>query len=234
MRRPARTGAALVLLALALVFVGLGVWQVQRRAWKHALIATVEARVHAAPVAPPAPGRLTPPDAKDLAYLRIVARGRYRPGPDILVRAVSDLGAGYWVMTLFDTGAGFTVLVNRGFVAQDDKDRARWRPDGAVVLTGLLRPSEPGGGFLRTNDPANGRWYSRDVAAIARAASLGPVAPYFVDADSLPGGDGPVGGLTVIRFSDNHAIYALTWFIMALMSAFGAWRLSRHVRPRAD
>lgn len=227
MRRPARTAAALVLLALALVFVALGVWQVQRRAWKHALIATVEGRVHAAPVAPPAPGGLASPEVTDLAYLRIVARGRYRPSPDILVRAVSDLGAGYWVMTPFDSDAGFAFLVNRGFVAQDDKDRARWRPGGAVVLTGLLRPSEPGGGFLRDNDPAAGRWFSRDVAAIARAARLGVVAPYFIDADRLPGGDGPVGGLTVIRFSDNHAVYALTWFIMALMSAFGAWQLFR-------
>ena len=232
MRRPARTAAALVLLALALVFVALGVWQVQRRAWKHALIATVEGRVHAAPVAPPAPGRLLSPDVTDLAYLRIVARGRYRPGPDILVRAVSDLGAGYWVMTPFDSDAGFAILINRGFVAQDDKGRARWRPGGAVVLTGLLRPSEPGGGFLRDNDPAAGRWFSRDVAAIARAARLGGVAPYFIDADRLPGGDGPVGGLTVIRFSDNHAVYALTWFIMALMSAWAAWRLLR--RRRAD
>jgi len=226
-RRPARTGAVLVLLALVLVFVALGVWQVQRRAWKHALIATVEGRVHAAPVAPPAPGRLTSPEMTDLAYFRIVARGRYRPSPDILVRAVSDLGAGYWVMTPFDTEAGFTILVNRGFVAQDDKARARWRPDGAVVLTGLLRPSEPGGGFLRDNDPVAGRWYSRDVAAIARAVKLGPVVPYFVDADRLPGGDGPVGGLTVIRFSDNHTVYALTWFAMALMSAWGAWHLLR-------
>ncbi len=227
MRRPARTGAALVLLALALVFVGLGVWQVQRRAWKHALIATVEGRVHAVPVAPPAPDKLAPAAVADLAYLRISAPGRYRSGPDTLVRAVSDLGAGYWVMTPFDTATGYTILVNRGFVAQDDKDRARWRPDGAVMLIGLLRSSEPGGGFLRANDPAAGRWYSRDVIAIARAAKLGPVAPYFVDADRLPGGDGPVGGLTVIRFSDNHTVYALTWFIMALMSAFGAWRLFR-------
>jgi surfeit locus 1 family protein len=232
MRRPARTGAALVLLALVLVFVGLGVWQVQRRAWKHALIATVEGRVHAAPVAPPAPGRLTSLDVTDLAYLRIVARGRYRPGADILVRAVSDLGAGYWVMTPFDTDAGFTILVNRGFVAQDDKGRAHWRPDGAVVLTGLLRPTEPGGGFLRANDPVTGRWYSRDVVAIARVAKLGPVAPYFIDADRLSGKDGPVGGLTVIRFSDNHAVYALTWFIMALMSAATAGHLFR--RRRAD
>lgn len=230
MRRPARTGAALVLLALVLVFVALGLWQVQRRTWKHALIATVEGRVHAAPVAPPAPGALSSRSVEDVAYLRVIAKGRYRSAPDILVRAVSDLGAGYWVMTPFDTDRGFTILVNRGFVAQDAKPRSGWRPSGSVVLTGLLRPSEPGGGFLRDNDPAAGRWYSRDVPEIARAVKLGPVAPYFVDADRLPGGDGPVGGLTVIRFSDNHAVYALTWFAMALMSAWGAWHLLRRRR----
>lgn len=230
MRRPARTGAALVLLALVLVFVALGGWQVQRRTWKHALIATVEGRVHAAPVAPPAPGALSSRSVEDVAYLRVIAKGRYRSAPDILVRAVSDLGAGYWVITPFDTDRGFTILVNRGFVAQDAKPRAGWRPAGSVTLTGLLRLSEPGGGFLRANDPAAGRWYSRDVAAIARAGQLGPVAPYFVDADRLPGGDGPVGGLTVIRFSDNHAVYALTWFAMALMSAWGAWHLLRRRR----
>ena len=64
-------------------------------------------------------------------------------------------------------------------------------------VVGLLRLSEPGGGFLRRNDPANERWYSRDVEAIARARALpaGDVAPFFVDAFSVAGpsvaGDAP-------------------------------------------
>ncbi len=37
------------------LFVGLGIWQIERLQWKLALIARVDARVHAAPV--PAPGR---------------------------------------------------------------------------------------------------------------------------------------------------------------------------------
>ena len=51
---------------------------------------------------------------------------------------------------------GFTILVNRGFVPQDRRDPAT-RPDGQipgeVAVTGLLRLTEPGGGFLRANDP---------------------------------------------------------------------------------
>ena len=40
-------------------------------------------------------------------------------------------------------------------------------------MTGLLRMSEPGGAFLRSNDPAADRWFSRDVAAIAASRGLG-------------------------------------------------------------
>jgi surfeit locus 1 family protein len=51
-----------------------------------------------------------------------------------------------------------------------------------IALTGLLRIGEPGGGFLRRNDPANDRWYSRDVQALAAARGLRDAAPFFVDA----------------------------------------------------
>ena len=90
-------------------------------------------------------------------------------------------------------------------------------------MTGLLRMSEPGGAFLRSNDPAADRWFSRDVAAIAASRGLDKVAPYFIDAERAPGESGlPVGGLTVIAFSNNHLVYALTWGALALMAAVGA------------
>jgi len=102
-------------------------------------------------------------------------------------------------------------------------------PDGPVTVTGLLRIGEPGGGFLRSNDPAAGRWYSRDVAAMAAAAGLATVAPYFVDAfDVAPAEpDGPVMGLTVVRFANNHLVYVLTWAALAVMSLALLLRLRR-------
>ncbi|WP_332308531.1 SURF1 family cytochrome oxidase biogenesis protein [Sphingomonas sp. TDK1] len=58
---------------------------------------------------------------------------------------------------------------------------------------------------MRTNQPSEDRWYSRDVLAIARARGLTFVAPFFIDADStLNAGGWPVGGLTVISFPNNH------------------------------
>ena len=206
-------------LVLALGFAALGVWQVERRAWKLDLIATVDARVHAAPRPLPAEWR------DDLAYTRVRARGIFVHDRAILVQAVTNLGPGWWVMTPFRT-QGATILVNRGFVPSERRDPATRRPAdiaGTITVTGLLRSTEPNGAFLRSNDPAAGRWYSRDVAAIARDRRLGPVLPYFLDADATPNPGGwPVGGLTVIAFRNSHLVYAITWFALAALSLGGA------------
>lgn len=218
-RRGAMTA---LLLLLAAGFVALGVWQMQRRAWKHALIAAVDARIHARPIAAPGPPAWPRLTAERDAYRRITATGRFLPGRQTLVQAVTDLGAGYWVLAPLDTGH-FILLVNRGFVATRKPPPTG---EAAVTVTGLLRISEPGGGFLRANDPAADRWHSRDVAAITRARRLGPTAPYFLDADAARNAPGqPTGGLTVVRFADNHLAYALTWFVMAGLCLWGLWRL---------
>jgi surfeit locus 1 family protein len=91
-----------------------------------------------------------------------------------------------------------------------------------VTITGLLRASEPGGGFLRANDPATDRWFSRDTAAIGRARGLSRVGGFFIDADATPNPGGyPVGGLTVIKFRNAHLVYALTWFGLAVLCLWG-------------
>lgn len=219
LRRGIATG--LVLVAIALL-IGLGVWQLQRRTWKLALIAQTERQLRKPPVAAPPPGLTV--QAGDV-YKPLVATGRYRAAADTYVQAVTELGGGFWVMTPFDTTRGFTILINRGFVPADQRGRTPPSP-GVQTVRGLLRLPEPGGGFLRHNDPAAGRWYSRDVAAIATAQRIRPVASYFIDA-SGPTTGWPRGGLTVVRFHNSHLVYAFTWFGLALLVAVMAWRARR-------
>ena len=196
-----------------LVLMGLGVWQVQRLAWKTDLIARVDARVAADPVPAPPPAEWAGLTAENAEYRRVSVGGEYRPDSDVLVQAVTERGAGFWVMTPLVTEDGWTVLVNRGFVAADRRDD-RPLPQGPQAVTGLLRLSQPDGAFLRANDPDAGRWYSRDTQAIAATLGLPDVAPYFIDADRA-GESQPIGGLTVIAFRNSHLTYALTWFAMA-------------------
>lgn len=213
------------------MFSALGVWQVKRLFWKLDLIARVESRVHAEPVPAPGPDAFASINAADDEYRHVRLAGHFLDDRETLTQAVTELGGGFWVLTPFVTDRGFTVLVNRGFVPPERRapsSRPQGAIDGPTQIVGLLRISEPKGGFLRSNDPAADRWYSRDVEAIAAARGLAGTAPYFVDVDATPVPGGfPVGGLTVVRFTNNHLVYAFTWFALALMSAAGAYLVWR-------
>jgi surfeit locus 1 family protein len=239
----ARRGLALMLggaMLLTAAFVALGVWQVQRMGWKHDLIARVEARVQATPQAAPpiAEWPAVQADPADFEYRRLRLEGEFLHADEALVQAVTHLGAGFWVMTPLRLADGRVVLVNRGFVPPAQRDpaaRGGPAPEGPVTVTGLLRITEPGGGFLRKNDPAANRWHSRDVAALASARGLpaARVAPFFVDAEAAPlATAGPVGGVTVLKFSDSHLVYALTWFGLAAMTVVAAAYLLRDSAAR--
>ena len=256
-----RSAAALLAFAVcaALAFLtlaALGTWQLQRMQWKRDLIARVEERIHAPPVPAPGPERWETVSAESDEYRRVRVTGTFLHESATLVQGATALGAGYWVMTPLRQPDGGTVLVNRGPPPPAGAPGGRAAPrragaepspaEGAdlAAVTGLLRISQPGGGFLRDNDPAAGRWYSRDVRAIADARGLGPVAPYFIDAqadparpagsDSQPSFAQPAAGLTVVAFRDNHLVYALTWYILALMTAGAAFWVWRDVRKRAN
>ena len=217
MKRPGRpAGFAIIGAAWIIVIAGLvalGIWQIERLAWKRNLMSQVAARLAARPTPPPFV--VGPQDA----YRRVVAVGVFVQARDTLVQASTVRGPGWWVITPLRTATGRSILINRGYVPV----RSAPPPSAnRVTVTGLLRLTEPGGGFLRSNDPGADRWYSRDVAAIAARRGLGTTAPYFIDADtSGPSANAPVAGLTVVRFSNNHLVYAITWFILAVMAAGG-------------
>jgi surfeit locus 1 family protein len=211
------------LLALIAALLALGTWQIYRLSWKLDLIARVDARVHAEPVAPPTRGDWGKVNAADDEYRRVTATGTFENDKETLVTASTALGAGYWVLTPLRLADGSAISINRGFVPTDRRDPAS-RPESEIAgpanVTGLMRMTEPKGMLLRSNDPAADRWYSRDVAAIAEKRDVAGVAPFFIDADATPNAGGlPVGGLTVLDFPNNHLVYAITWYVLAIMVA---------------
>jgi surfeit locus 1 family protein len=253
----------LALLALAMAFAGLGVWQVKRLAWKTRLIAQTEQAVHAPAIDVAA---LPAGDLAPLAYRHVAMTGHFLPKGTTLVTGTSVLGTGYWELVPLasetpldspsrqgggaeakprvDSGRstpprtsrpgppppggglledGRIVMINRGFLPEGSKVDAARRavPTGVVHVDGLLRPTEPGGTWLRANRPAQDRWYSRDVAAIAARRGVTVDPRLFIDSGT-PATDGPVAGLTIIAFPNSHLAYALTWFTMGMMALGGA------------
>lgn len=209
--------------------VGLGLWQLERLAWKEALIAQVAERAAAPPVDAPPPADWASLAPADYEYRHVRLTGVYDFSRQVLVFRALDRprgrfgGPGYLVLTPLRLGDGADVIVNRGFIPLDQKDRfaePKEQASGAVVVSGLMRASEARNWFTPPDDPARGQWFTRDPGAIAAALKLERAAPFTIDADATASfGDLPQGGETILAFPNNHLAYAFTWFGMALALA---------------
>jgi surfeit locus 1 family protein len=222
------------------VLISLGLWQLERKAWKERLIATIEERLSAPPVALPAPAAWPRLTAADDEFLRVAIRAEFLNDRAALVytsgstlREASS-GPGYWVFTPARLGDGALLMVNRGFVPDGKHDpatRAQGEIAGTVNMVGVLRWPEPPSLFTPAGDPTRNIWFSRDSNAIAAAKGVS-VAPFYMELESpdAPGGL-PRAGRLQPNLPNNHFGYALTWLGLACVLIgvyatwlFGSWR----------
>jgi surfeit locus 1 family protein len=220
MNRRSLALAGLATLVGVALLVGLGVWQLQRLAWKEALIAAAETRAGATPSPAPSPAQWESLKPSDYEYRRVEARGTYDYSHQELVFSALEeprgrySGVGYFVMTPLRLADGAAIVVNRGFVPDVMKAEADQGPRGEVAVVGLMRGSEPRNPFTPADDPKRGVFFTRDVEALAKAMQLGPHAPFSIDAGAGPNAL-PQGGETRLTFVNNHLSYAFTWFGLA-------------------
>lgn len=224
------------------VLLALGTWQLERKQWKEALIATLSERLSAPAEALPPRERWDRLEAKDSEFRRVTFAAEFLHGQESLVYAAGSAfrpgvsGPGYWVFTPARLSGGGVVIVNRGFVPegrQDPSTRKEGQVAGVVDIAGVMRWPEQRGAFTPADDTQRNLWFVRDHQTMAEARRLGPVAPFYVEQEAppAPGGLPRVGRLQV-NPPNNHLQYALTWFglAVALLVVFGLWaRGRRHV-----
>ncbi len=148
------------------VLVWLGVWQVQRLAWKTAILAEIDARLAAAPVAVPA----APDPARD-RYLRVRAAGTIGPGELDVYTSVPERGVGYRVIVPLTLDDGRTILLDRGFVPIGAKDAPRHL--GPIAVEGTLAWPDETDRFTAAPDRVKNIWFARDVPLDGRGAGDG-------------------------------------------------------------
>lgn len=210
------------------ILVILGSWQVKRLFWKEALIATVNERVNAkAKPFQEIQGLLTGKVKKDqeaFEYHPVTVRGIFDHSKEMFYFATLDGAQGFHVYTPLTIAASEeTVLINRGFVPTEQKESAT-RPDsqpsGEVEVRGLVRfpdKNKPNW-FLPDNDTKQNIFFWRDRNEMIQMADLDPTktASVFVYADRVDNGRLPIGGVTILKFANNHLGYAATWYGLAL------------------
>jgi surfeit locus 1 family protein len=216
------------LVGLALL-VGLGVWQLERKAWKEGLIDSITRRMDAAPAPLPPPERWSSLDAARDEFTPVTFHAVFENDREALVFAGPSAfrpdasGTGYWVFTPARVAGGARVVVNRGFVPEANKDPARRAAglvDGPIDIVGVLRWPEHGNWFTPAGEPARNLWFARDQIAIAAAKGWGDVAPFYVEQEApAPPGGLPQPGKITVNLPNNHLQYAITWFGLAVVLA---------------
>ena len=208
-------------IALA-ILIGLGVWQIQRLAWKQDLLARVVA-LQAAPARPLGPILETVRRGADVDYTRVVVNC---PGlaaaPTLELFSVRDTGAGLRLISackVADGGYG-SILVDRGFIADTVSSRPPVNPADVTPLrmVGVLRTPDRPTFVTPKNELAANHWYSRDVAAMARALGVAAPAPLMLMAETStnPGWKALLPAPLPAEIPNRHLEYALTWFGLAI------------------
>lgn len=204
-----------------LILISLGAWQLKRLAWKEALLAQVAA-LQSAPARPLGPVLDRAAAGADVGFTRVsVTCPGLAAAPFLQLYGIREGQAGSRLISACAVASARyrTILVDRGFVGDDISarppvDAARTAP---VELVGVLRAPEPGSFVTPPNDAAANRWFSRDVAAMARALKAPAPAPVFLMAEtsSNPEWKALVPAPLPAEIPNRHLEYALTWFGLA-------------------
>lgn len=190
----------------AAVLIALGTWQVQRLGWKADVLAEIDTRINASPVAVPAN-----PDPEADRYLPVTASGTLSDEIHVLVSTRTE-GAGFRIISRLDTMDGRALMVDRGFVKDELKNAERAL--GEVSVTGNLHWPQEIDSFTPDPDPAANIWFARDVPALAEALGTEPI---LIIARATSETDASVTPLPVDTsgIPNDHLEYAVTWFGLA-------------------
>jgi surfeit locus 1 family protein len=242
-RRRGVAGFGVFTLLIVALFIGLGVWQLQRRVEKHALIAALTERLAAAPGALPQVSQWSALNPARDEFRRVSFTATYQSAPDAMVYSSGSsvrediFGPGTWAFLPARLPEGATVAINAGFVqntmqdrAQEDRAVARLVTGEPVTLTGYIRFPESAGALTPVENMTKRLWFTRDHLAMARTLGWGdggrPVAPFYIDLETpAPPSGIPKPGPLEVHLKDDHLQYAITWFMLAgaVVIAFAVW-----------
>ncbi|MHA1571856.1 MAG: SURF1 family protein, partial [Alphaproteobacteria bacterium] len=164
----------------------------------------------------PLPARLDDPTTFDFVHVRLTGRLIHDKTLYLSSRTYRGRVGQHAVTPLVRRDGGGVVLVDRGWVPPD------WRAPaqagvGDDVVEGMARVFPEPGLFTLDNDAARNIWFIVSQEEMATAIDLGDVAPVFVTVS--PGSDPgvvPIGETPGLNLPNNHLIYAITWYALAL------------------
>ncbi len=201
------------------ILTSLGFWQLRRMEEKRLYLDEIEARISNAPISLP-----VVPQEGPHKFQAVVAEGRFT-GETLAVLAGQKGGSpGVLLVEAFALPDGRRILVQRGFIEDDQRDATRSVTEARVE--GHLHWPQDTNAFTPPPDQKTGLWFARDVPAMAAALKTEPT----LIVASQPTGDGIMPlPVDTSGIPNDHWGYAIQWFLLAAtwagMTLFLLWRI---------
>lgn len=220
-----RLTTLLVLVAM-LTMVRLGFWQLDRLEHRRARNLTITRQLGYETVSLPEID--LEGDLRILEYRSASVSGTYDHSREIILKGQILRGQpGVHLLTpLLISGSDLAVLVDRGWIPYDEtspSQREQFAEPSPVIVTGLIRESDP---FPYESTLAAGpqlEWYRVDIAAIQRQMPYN-LLPVYVQQSPHKNGDlnGPIRTQPTFNLSEGrHLSYAIQWYLFAIVLGVG-------------
>src|SRR6478672_1167623 len=179
-----------IMLPIFLFALSLGVWQMERRAWKRDILDRIATNQATAPMTL---DQLLKGDPLRHEYGRVRVVGSFLHDKEfyLAARSLKDK-VGMQVVTPLRLDDGRIVLFDRGWIPSEKKDpanRTAGQVPGRVELIGIVRRSQVKRQFAPDNDPAKNFWFHVDVPLMRKLAGGAPdpvLDSFFLEADATP------------------------------------------------
>ena len=204
-----------------LILAGLGIWQVQRLAWKNNLIREISESLGTPPIS------LVPNEINiGSQYLSVSANGKFLEKELHVLHSLKPYGPGFKVIKPFKLSSNEIILVDLGFVEEENKAKERIFTD-ETIKGNIFFPNETD---FFTPDPNLDRniWFARNLDSMANY--LGTMPILLVLSNSVD--RGVITTPLRANLVNNHLQYAVTWFSMALTWVFMSFYLIIRVTKR--
>ncbi len=241
-RRPWWIAGHAVAIVGIIVFVLLGLWQLERHDERREFNERLEARLEAPTQSLEGLVAEYGEDGEVLDLRRVEVAGTYAVADEVILRNRTQSGrSGHDVLTPLETGDGRAVIVDRGWVPIDVEGPpvvGAEPPSGEVVVYGIVRATQERGS-LGPIDPATGRLDRISRIDVDRLQQQTPqdLYPFSIQLDKQnpsQAQDFPIPQPVPSPESGPHLSYAIQWFVFALVVAIGypilMWRTAK--RPR--
>jgi surfeit locus 1 family protein len=193
-----------------ILFCSLGTWQLHRLQWKQNLINQISEGLKSTPI------RYSQIINKN--YQKVILAGEYDFKNQIYLYSLNGKGQpGFDVVTPFETTSRENVLVNRGWIKKELKNKAEIN-FSSKNITGMLRQANRKNLFTPDNDLEENIWFSLNLEDVQKITGkkFNQFIVYLEDRNI----NIPKPKKITVDVPNNHLKYAITWYSISISILF--------------